>query len=271
MIFFKLQDFFYKSYLSSIFTSLFGFFVNVSFPKGIQRFLQYLFVSTLKIKNIDQVYPTLQDCFTRPGSVSDNESEYILSPVEALVQSTGQVEMGKVLQAKGVSYSLSHLLPSDLFISFIDSYYMTLYLSPSDCHRIYAPITGSIHSVHHISGYMRPVREPWLSNQNAVYTQNERVMLHIENDKFDMIMVMVAAFNVGLIDLTFKPFRFKSKKHGDYQNQIFSKPISMKQGQHLATFLLGSTVIIFAREKNHLPSNPFMLTHSVKTAIGDRL
>ncbi len=172
-----------------------------------------------------------------------------------------------LVQAKGVYYSLSQLVPCDSHSIFKDAYAMTLYLSPCDCHRIYMPFSGVLTQLHYVPGALRPVRSPWTDHFSSLYAQNERVIAIFENAYFHVCMVMVAALNVGHIRLD--GLDLTSDMLSNQSSRFFDKQNSFNQGQHFATFLLGSTVILIVKEKASSPS--VLVSDNDKVTLGQPL
>ena len=76
-------------------------------------------------------------------------------------------------------------------------------------------------------------------------------------------MVMVAALNVGHISLNVGNCHFKSAEFGAYQVRYFKQPLVLQQGDHVATFLLGATVILLCQAKK--------ATHDFQVDVGDTI
>eukprot|EP01047_Picozoa_sp_COSAG01_P006079 COSAG01_NODE_216_length_21695_cov_83.368772_17_plen_280_part_00 len=262
----------FLAYLVLCCRPVFRFFVNTCFPSFLQARIQDLFMRSVglqadQLPSAKHLYPSLQALFTREGlckKVSEKEAiQSVLSPVDALVQTLGQVKAGQVIQAKGLHYGIKQLLPFDSVGDFEGASFCTLYLAPTDCHRIYAPASANLLSLHHVSGYLRPVRQPWIDVQPGLYAQNERTIALFENDCFLFAMAMVAALNVGDIELALGQEQFAAAGFAEAQSRFFDQAIAMKQGDHVATFLLGSTVILFAQPKR--------AAVNFKVKIGDKL
>ena len=118
-------------------------------------------------------YDSLDAFFTR-GLCSELRpiGEGIVSPVDGLVLISGRLVRGQILQAKGLSYSLDALLGREASDDFLDGYFVTVYLSPRDCHRIFSPVSGRVVSDRLIPGRVLPVREPYISRSPNLYVEN---------------------------------------------------------------------------------------------------
>lgn len=168
----------------------------------------------------------------------------IVSPVDGIVSERGQIEAGRLLQAKGRYYSVQELLgeATPWTQSFINGRFMTLYLSPKDYHRIHMPITALLKEMHYIPGRLYSVQPSTVRTIPHLFARNERLAVFFETELGSMAMVLVGAVIVGAIGTSW---------HGDLtrQNQpqrfdYASSPQVLKQGEEMGYFKLGSTVIL---------------------------
>jgi len=103
-------------------------------------------------------YPTFNAFFTRalkPGVRPLAEGEKTLvSPVDGAISQIGAIDGDRVIQAKGQSFSLTELLGGDpkRAEAFTGGEFSTLYLSPSDYHRIHMPMAGTLREMVYIPG-----------------------------------------------------------------------------------------------------------------------
>jgi len=88
--------------------------------------------------------------FTRelkPGvRTIDSDENAVVSPADGAVSQLGDIDHGRIFQAKGRGYGLSTLLggDQDLADSFVNGSFATIYLSPRDYHRVHMPVTGTL-------------------------------------------------------------------------------------------------------------------------------
>ena len=76
----------------------------------------------------------------RPVAPGD---EVVVAPVDAVVSQAGRAESGRLLQAKGLSYTTEALLADRALAgSLANGPFVTFYLSPRDYHRIHFPLRG---------------------------------------------------------------------------------------------------------------------------------
>lgn len=203
-------------------------------------------------------YRTLGEFFVRPLKAGarpvDPSSDTIVSPVDGRLVTAGEIEAGRLIQAKGLDYSAADLLGSPgAAAPFAGGTYATIYLSPRDYHRIHAPLASLVTAVCHRRGRLLPVNDlsvPWVKD---LFSTNERVVVTMETDAGLAAVVMVGALNVGRIRLAFDgpPAR------GSDWDWTPDHEIRLAKGDALGRFELGSTVILlFARGRARLDDLP---------------
>ncbi len=116
------------------------------------------------------------------------------------------------------------------------------FLSPADCHRIFAPDHGAICEIAHVPGRRLLVHPPYQRQEFPVFTLNERVILRLKTTVGECILVMVAGWGVGNITYPFNvPFKVHKRRITRFE---FAIPHPVARGEWIATFELGSTVIL---------------------------
>jgi len=191
-------------------------------------------------------YPSLNAFFTRgirpefrPIPVGTPQ---FLSPCDGTVQDVGRVEQGKILTVKGIAYSLASLLPRIDTRPFENGHYAILFLSPIDCHRVFSPQDGYLEAVIHVPGYRLLVHPPFQRAEYPVYRLNERMIFRLSTGLGPCLVVMVAGWGVGNITVPLAPeFRPRSRVSA---RRTFTPPVAIQRGDWMATFELGSTVVL---------------------------
>lgn len=181
-------------------------------------------------KAIDQ-YSSLNEFFTRrlkPGlRPIDPDGNALVSPVDAKITGMGPIEDGLMLNVKGQDYTVEELLNgSPRIVNYRRGYYFVLYLSPTDYHRIHAPVTGDIIEKEHIPGKVYPVNEFGLRHMRRVLSRNERVVTYVRHAYGEAAVVKVGALNVSSIK---------------YVENLGTK---LQAGDELAYFEFGSTIVL---------------------------
>ena len=162
----------------------------------------------------------------------------------------GDVHAGRLIQAKGVDYSAEALLGSaDWARRFQNGSFATLYLSPRDYHRIHTPTSGTVLETRHEPGTLWPVNPPAVRRIPQLFAVNERVSCLLATEQGAIAVVLVGATNVGSIRLAYSDF---VSNRGRARRQP-PPPVEphLARGAHLATFELGSTVILLTEQRVH--------------------
>lgn len=156
----------------------------------------------------------------------------LVSPVDATVGACGPIRHDLLLQAKGDTYRLAALLgDATLAPGFHGGVYCTLYLAPSDYHRVHAPLAGRVDAARHLRGTRWPVNPSAVRRIPALFTSNERVVVQMDTPEAGRLaLVLVGACLVGGIRLVGTP------------------PFVLQRGEELGRFEFGSTVIVVAPE-----------------------
>jgi phosphatidylserine decarboxylase len=70
----------------------------------------------------------------------DAAAEAIVSPADGAVSQAGEISSGRILQAKGRSYTAAELLADAQDAALFEGgSFATIYLSPRDYHRVHMP------------------------------------------------------------------------------------------------------------------------------------
>jgi len=147
-------------------------------------------------------YPSLAAFFQRPLRAGlrpiDSTSE-VVWPCDGKVLTAGPVTGGRIEQIKGVTYGLDELLiDKALADTFADGTQATIYLAPSDYHRVHAPFRAELIERIHLPGTLFPTNPPAVNCIERLYPRNERVVHRFRlPDGRDAVLIMVGAFNVG--------------------------------------------------------------------------
>lgn len=191
-------------------------------------------------------YPSLNALFTRgvkpeyrPIPVDPSE---VLSPCDGKVQDVGRIAEGQLITAKGIAYSLSSLMPGMDTSVYEGGAFVVIFLSPIDCHRVFSPRDGRLEELVHVPGYRLLVHPPFQRPEYPVYTLNERMVFRLATDAGPCAVVMVAGWGVGHITVPLAP-KFRPRSRGTESFTWESRP-EVKRGDWLATFELGSTVVM---------------------------
>ena len=228
-----------------------GILMRIPFPGFVAAVLVPAFAWFFKIdvgeaERTPATYHSLDGFFTRrlkPG-LRPIAGEFV-HPVDGELTSQGLVLSGELVQAKGWNYSLAEFLgDASLAAVYDEGQFLTYYLCPADYHRIHASTGGSLVSARHIPGLLWPVNDWSVHNIRRLFNLNERVVLNFESPRGKWSAVLVGATNVGHITITLDPSIATNRWmwHAP-TDRTYSPPITVRAGDELGMFHLGSTVI----------------------------
>ena len=242
-------------HITNIISQKFHTFATTQFIKPIQNIINtgYVKILGLDMSEFDTPnnYKTLNALFTRalknPREFDTTEKTFI-SPADSFVSSCGDINNNTALQIKGMSYNLEDLLTLycyDGYKKLLNGKYMNFYLSPKDYHRYHLSYDATITKLIHVPGKLYPVNFTYLNKQKDLFLENERVILECKtaNDKY-FYMVFVGALNVGKMVFTFEP-KVKTNTQKNSISVYKYENLSMKKGDCLGYFEMGSTVLLF--------------------------
>jgi phosphatidylserine decarboxylase len=210
-------------------------------------------------------YKTFNDFFTRPlkQDARPLANAAFICPVDGVISQFGNIEADQIFQAKGHHYSTLALLAGQQTLAdkFENGHFACLYLSPKDYHRIHMPCDGTLKSMAYVPGDLFSVNPTTAANVPNLFARNERVVCEFTSEQHGtFVMVLVGATIVGSMATVWhektdgakngiiNPPRSKNIRTWHYEN------ISLKQGDEMGRFLLGSTVVMLF-EKDALQFN----------------
>jgi phosphatidylserine decarboxylase len=216
-------------------------------------------------------YRCFNDFFTRKlaHNVRTIAKNRYVCPADGVISQAGTIANNKLLQAKGIDYSLESLIQEDNqpCKDFLNGSFVTIYLSPKDYHRIHMPIDGEIYKQTYIPGNLYSVQPFTTENIPNIFSGNERLVLHINTQSGPMIMVLVGATIVGCIGTAWQGDISKQK---NIKTTTYGQPITLKKGDELGYFKLGSTVIMVL-SKDAQPRWIKSLETGTDTRLGEAL
>lgn len=196
-------------------------------------------------------YETFNAFFTRAlkpeaRPIAD-AADAIASPADGRLSALGDVRAARVLQAKGIDYSLLELLGGDGEATerLGHGRFATIYLSPRDYHRLHMPLAGTLLSQTHVPGRLFGVGPHVVRSLDGLYTRNERVVAQFETAHGRMALVLVGAVNVAAIETVWHGLVTPPAGHSvsriDYGGD---ERVRLERGAEMGRFNMGSTVIV---------------------------
>lgn len=219
----------------------------------IRWFIKQYNVDMAEARNPDPTaYPTFNAFFVRElkdGARPINEDTRIIShPADACVSQLGPIKEGRLFQAKGHYFDACELLGGDknLADEFMGGDFATLYLSPSDYHRVHMPCDGVLRQMIYVPGDLFSVNPLTAENVPNLFARNERVVCIFDTEFGPLAQILVGATIVGSIETTWAgtvtPPTGPEVRRWDYP-ATGTAAISLKKGEEMGRFKLGSTVI----------------------------
>jgi phosphatidylserine decarboxylase len=225
---------------------------------GIKNFFIRQFVSIYKVdveevkQSVPDDFATFNDFFIRElvagARPIDAASESIVSPADGTVSAAGKIDRDRIFQAKGLHYTLTDLLATDIddATRFVDGAFATIYLSPSDYHRVHSPVSGELVAARYVPGDLFSVNEATVSYLPNLFTRNERLICHLETGNGPVVVILVGALNVGSISTRWSG-DLRPRKKGvvdDIDIATKGESTQLKKGDLIGWFNMGSTVIV---------------------------
>ena len=271
-----MQYLFLKLLPKNLFSRCMGFLADAQVPRPLLRSVINAYASHYRIDLDEMKTPwerirCFNDFFTRElkGGLRpiDPQPDSLTSPVDGALAEFGEIENRLLVQAKVIYYSLADLVGEEESKTYEGGWFLTLYLSPADYHRIHTPFAGEVRRCSYFSGNLWPVNQLGVSQIGGLFAINERLYTPLETDLGTLGLVKVGATVVGKIKTTYN--NLESNQGADSQMDLPVSPSrAYAKGEELGRFQLGSTVILL------LPPGvfePFELVQGMKLNMGQKL
>ncbi|MES1963756.1 archaetidylserine decarboxylase [Psychrobacter sp. AH5] len=206
-------------------------------------------------------YESFNDFFTRElkqdARPIDNTASGIVSPADGVISQLGQINDHKLLQAKGRDYDIGQLLANSADGDyFAGGSFATVYLAPSNYHRVHMPFDGTLTTARYVPGTLFSVNNTTAANIPDLFARNERLVCLFDTQYGKAAVVMVGAMIVAGIESVATG---KISRTEDIQETTHNMPLT--KGDELGRFYLGSTAIVIlpkaakANWQNELSAN----------------
>ena len=194
-------------------------------------------------------YATFNDFFTRPlkpGARPLADADFVC-PVDGAISQFGAIDDHHIVQAKGHRFTTTELVGGDpaLAASFRHGCFANLYLSPRDYHRLHMPCDGQLVRMIYIPGALFSVNPTTARGVPNLFARNERVVCVFDSsDHGRFVMVLVGATIVGSMATVWHGV-VNAKRGGGVSDWTYAdQAISLKKGEEMGRFLLGSTIVM---------------------------
>ncbi len=191
-------------------------------------------------------YATFNDFFTRALKADARPiAEGVVSPADGRLSQFGAIEAGQLMQAKGHRFSAEALLGGDVEAAtrYLGGSFATVYLSPSDYHRVHMPVGGTLTEMVYVPGRLFSVNAATTEQVPNLFARNERLVCHFETEHGPMAMVLVGAMIVAAIETVWAG-QITPLPKGGVQRIRFDTPVRLEKGEEMGRFKLGSTVVM---------------------------
>lgn len=169
------------------------------------------------------------------------------SPVDGKMYQAGTIEEGRIFQAKGQSFDVVSLLGGsrERAAPFLGGQFATIYLAPSNYHRIHMPMNGRVIKQVYVPGRLFSVNPATARAMPELFARNERVAVIFETDIGPMAMVLVGALFVGSIETVWSG-EITPPHRGviDVRQYKEDAGLSLQRGDEMGRFNMGSTVVL---------------------------
>jgi phosphatidylserine decarboxylase len=193
-------------------------------------------------------YKSFNEFFTRalkPGARPLARAD-LICPVDGAISQFGAIRKDQIFQAKGHAYSTTALVGGDaaLAAQFEDGHFATLYLSPKDYHRIHMPCEGRLLRMIHVPGDLFSVNPLTARGVPGLFARNERVVCVFESARGPFVLTLVGATIVGSMATVWHGVVNQRRVADVREWRYDDQNITLKQGDEMGRFLLGSTVVM---------------------------
>ena len=189
-------------------------------------------------------YESFNDFFTRElkddARAIDSTAGGIVSPADGIISQLGQIKDHKVLQAKGRDYDIGQLLANSADGDyFADGSFATVYLAPSNYHRVHMPFSGTLTATGYVPGTLFSVNTVTAANIPDLFARNERLVCMFDTQYGKAAVVLVGAMIVAGIESVATGKITRTDTMQEQQHNM-----ELAKGDELGRFYLGSTAIV---------------------------
>lgn len=219
--------------------------------------------------NLDD-YASFNDFFTRELKDGvrpiDETADGIASPADGTISQIGAITHGQLLQAKGRDYDVGQLLADyELGKTFTDGSFATIYLAPTNYHRVHMPFDGTLTATRYVPGTLFSVNNTTAENIPDLFARNERLVCEFDTQWGKACVVLVGAMIVAGIECV----ATGAIKRTPYIQER-THDMALNKGDELGRFYLGSTaIIVLPKSANAVWGDEFV--HGKVVKMGEKI
>jgi phosphatidylserine decarboxylase len=213
-------------------------------------------------------YRTFNEFFTRAlksGKRFISNADYV-SPADGFVSQVGVIGGNQIFQAKGHNYSTIALVGGnkELAHQFYNGHFATVYLSPSDYHRVHMPCGGRLTSMTYIPGTLFSVNPATARGVPSLFARNERVVCVFESEGKPFVMALVGATIVGSISTVWHGIVNPGHSGRVQEWRYGEQGLVLQKGDEMGRFQLGSTVVMLFPKSNLVFNKAWVPTQAIR-------
>jgi len=215
----------------------------------ISRFIRHYDIDmTEALESDPSAYPSFNAFFIRALKPAarpvDTAVESLVAPADGTLTQWGPLTAGRIVQAKGLDYSVDELLghARPTGAQLIDASYATIYLAPYNYHRVHTPMAGRLTGLNYIPGECYSVNATTAQGIPNLFSRNERVVCWFKGEHGDFAVVLVGAFNVATMSTV-----WTGEINAQSRSQFWSyddPDLVFAKADQIGHFNLGSTVVM---------------------------
>lgn len=193
-------------------------------------------------------YPSFNEFFTRALRPEtrpiDPDPSVLVSPVDGTISQLGSLEDSRLLQAKGLYYTLDALFDghAEYASRFNGGSFATLYLAPFNYHRIHMPLAGTLRAAWYVPGDLFSVNTTTAASVAGLFARNERVVCVFENGSLTFALILVGALFVGSMETVWHGQITPRRPRNGSDLSVPGTPL--ERGLEMGRFNMGSTVVL---------------------------
>lgn len=196
-----------------------------------------------------RAYPSFNAFFTRALREGvrrvEGDAGSIACPADGRISQIGRIENGRILQAKGRTYSVAELLADEAAAEiYRNGSFATIYLSPRDYHRVHMPLDGELVETVHVPGRLFSVAPGPVAQIPNLFARNERLVCHFQGAHGPFVVAMVGAMLVSGITTAWDGPAVPPYVRGIVRRDWRGRGIRLARFAEMARFEMGSTVIM---------------------------